>query len=112
MLNPYNLVVFLDAALFLVGAVTFIAGLLILTLRASSADVHTLAAQTVRLAQKGVAEDIAGLVGNASDLLDSLNQVLRTARGVGMFLTLLGLLLMGLSTYFSILIYQVHRGVV
>jgi hypothetical protein len=111
MLNPYNLVVVLDAALFFVGAATFIVGVLILTLRTSNADVRSLAAQTVRLAQKGIAEDVAGLVGNASDLLESLNQVLRTTRGVGMFLTLLGLLLMGLATYFSILIYQVHSGV-
>ncbi len=111
MLTPYNLVVVLDAALFLVGAGTFVVGLLVLTLRASSADIHSLAVQTVRLAQKGIAEDVAGLVGNASDLLDSMNQMLRTTRGVGMFLTLLGLLLMGLATYFAILIYQVHSGV-
>jgi hypothetical protein len=110
MLTPYNLVVVLDAGLFLIGVATFVAGLLILALRASSADVHALAVQTARLAQKGIAEDIAGLVGNASDLLDSMNQMVRTTRGIGVFLTLLGLLLMGLSTYFAIIIYQVQSG--
>ena len=110
MLTPYNLVVILDAALFFLGAATFITGLLILTLRASSADMRSLAVQTARLAQKGMAEDVAGLVGNASDLLDSMNQLVRSTRGVGIFLTLLGLMLMGLSTYFAILIYQVQSG--
>jgi len=63
-------------------------------LRAAGKDVHTLATQTTRLAQKGLAEQVAGLVGNASALLEAVNKLVRTTAGVGVFLTVLGLLLM------------------
>jgi hypothetical protein len=106
MLTPYNLVVFIDGMLFILGMVTFISGLLLLALRASSSDVKSLAQQAARLGQKGITEDIAGLVGNASNLLDSMNQLVRTTRGVGIFLALLGLALMGASAWFAIQIYQ------
>lgn len=106
-LNHSNLVIYLDALLFLIGAGSFIAGVLNLALRAAGNEIHTLAIQTARLAQKGIAEDVAGLVGNASSLLDSMNQLVRTARGVGIMLCLLGLVLMGLATWFALQIYPV-----
>ena len=105
-LTASNLVIYLDALLFLIGAGAFVAGMLNLTLRAASSEIKSLAAQTARLAQKGVAEDVAGLVGNATALLDSMNQLGRTARGVGMMLCLLGLALMGMATWFALRIYQ------
>lgn len=106
MLTSYSLIIYLDAMLFLLGMVAFIAGLLILALRAASPDIKTLAVQTARLAQKGLAEDVAGLVGNASNLLDSMNQLVRTTRGVGIFLALLGMCLMGLACYFALQIFR------
>jgi hypothetical protein len=107
MLTSYSLIIYLDAMLFLLGMVAFVVGLLILALRTAGSDVKTLATQTARLAQKGLAEDVAGLVGNASSLLDSLNQLVRTTRGVGIFLALLGMLLMGLACWFAVQIFQV-----
>ena len=106
MLNPYNLVLFIIAMLFILGIVTFIAGILILTLRAYGSDVKALAVQTARLAHKGITEDVAGLVGNAADLLESLNQLVLTTRGVGIFLTVLGMLLMGLACWFAVQVYR------
>jgi hypothetical protein len=108
MMTPYNLVVFVIAMLFILGMVSFIAGALLLALRASSSDVKSLAMQTARLGQKGITEDIAGLVGNASNLLDSMTQLVRTTRGVGIFLTLLGLALMAISGWLAIQFYQVQ----
>jgi hypothetical protein len=108
MLTPYNLVVMIIAMLFLLGAATFIAGLLTLALRASSGDVKTLAAQAARLAQKGMAEEVVGLVGNASELLDAMNQLVRTTRGVGMFLTLLGLAIMAFAGWLAVQIYKMQ----
>jgi len=91
----------------LLGMFAFIAGVLILALRTASTDIKTLAVQTTRLAQKGLAEDISGLVGNASTLLDSMNQMVRTTRGVGILLALLGMCLMGLACYFALQIFKV-----
>ncbi len=80
--------------LFLMGVTFTFIGILILTVRVSGKDVRTLALQTTRLAQKGIAEDIAGLVGNASNLLTALNDMVRTTAGIGVFITVIGLVLM------------------
>jgi len=80
--------------LFLMGLIFTFIGILILTVRVSGKDVRALALQTTRLAQKGLAEDIAGLVGNASSLLTALNDMARTTAGIGVFITLIGLILM------------------
>ena len=106
--TPFNLAVFIIGILFVLGMITFAAGVLILAFRASSSDVKTLAAQTARLAQKGLAEEVAGLVGNASNLVDAMNQLVRTTRGVGIFLTVTGMLMMGLACWLAIQIYQLQ----
>jgi hypothetical protein len=109
MMTPLNLVIFIDALLFLLGMSTFLAGIFILAFRAANtSDVKTLAAQTARLANKGITEDMAGLVGNASDLLDATNQLVRTTQGVGIFLTAMGLVLMGAASWVAIQIYRIQ----
>lgn len=107
MLTPFNLAVLIIGLLFFLGMLTFAAGVLILAFRASSSDLKTLASQTARLAQKGLAEDVAGLVGNASNLVDAMNQLVRTTRGVGIFLTIMGMLMMGLACWLAIQIYEI-----
>lgn len=84
------------------GVILLVIGVVILLTRVLGGGVKEIAEQTARLAQKGIAEEIAGLVGNASTLVESLNQLVRTAAGVGVFLIIIGLLLMvaayGLAT--------------
>jgi hypothetical protein len=82
---------------FLLGSITFILGLAILVYGAWGRDLRTLAAQTTRLAQKGLADEISGLVGNASTLLNTLNEMMRTSTGIGFYMTIVGALLMLLS---------------
>jgi hypothetical protein len=106
MLTPSNLVVFMLAMIFVLGMISFIAGALILIYRASSSEMKELTLHTAQLAQKGIAEDIAGLVGNAANLLDSLEQMVRTVRGIGMFLMLTGVGLMAMSVWFALLLYR------
>jgi hypothetical protein len=106
MLNPFDLAILIIGLLFLIGMVTFIAGVLILAFRTSSSDVKALAAQTARLAQKGLAEEVAGLVGNATSLVDAMNQLVRTTRGVGIFLMVMGMLMMGVACWLAIMIYK------
>jgi len=80
--------------LFILGIACTITGIIILTIRVSGGDLRTLAMQTTRLAQKGMADDIAGLVGNASNLLADLNDMVRTTAGIGVFITVIGIILM------------------
>jgi hypothetical protein len=83
----------LAAILVGLGLATFLAGTVIIIIKVFGSDVHTIASQTTKLAQKGVAEDVAGLVGNAAALLDSLNQFVKTTAGLGIFLIFVGMAL-------------------
>lgn len=83
-------VLILASCLVVLGAVAIASGIFLLVVRASGKSVQTIASQATRLAQKGIAEEISGLVGNASSLVESLNQLVRTSAGIGIFLILFG----------------------
>ena len=82
------------AAVFVAGLISFTCGVFVLIVRSSSRELRTLANQSTRLASKGLAEEVAGLVGNASALLTATNELIKTTAGIGVFLTLLGVALM------------------
>ena len=96
--NASELQLFMLISTFLLGSITFLLGLAILMYGAWGKDLRTIADQTTRLAQKGIAEEIAGLVGNASTLMTTINEVVRTSNGIGFYLTIIGALLMLLSS--------------
>ena len=93
--SAQDMLLLMTVTLFLLGMAITITGILILIFRAARGDINTLAEQTARLAEKGLAEEVAGLVGNASALLQAVDQMVRTAAGIGLFLTVAGLLVMG-----------------
>ena len=101
-MNPNTVIIILIALLFSLGGVTFVTGIVILAISAASQGVKDLTTQVTNLAQKGIAEDIAGLVGNAAKLLDGLDQLTKTRAGIGVFLTILGLLMMIGACFFAI----------
>jgi hypothetical protein len=80
--------------LFLMGLICLATGIFMLVARAGGQDLRTIADQTTKLAQKGIAEDVAGLVGNASALIDALQQLARTTAGIGIFLIITSMLLL------------------
>ncbi len=100
-LSVHDFILTLSAGLFVIGALSTGLGVYILVSRVLGEDVRVIATQTARLAQKGIAEDVAGLVGNASQLIESLNGLVQTATGVGIFLFISGFVLI-LSAYFVI----------
>jgi len=85
----------------LLGIITICIGIYILVSKIVGKDVRDLANQTSKMAQKGLTDDVSGLVGNASTLLNALNDLIRTSSGVGVFLVFLGLLLIG-GAYFLV----------
>jgi len=107
MLTPFHLVLFIVALMFFLGASTFVAGILILIRRATSSDIKDLVVQTTHLAQKGMTDDIAGLVGNAANLLDAMNKLVVTTRGVGILLVFAGGIVMAFSSWIA---YQVFKN--
>ena len=73
------------------GCVCVILGAFVLISRGYSREVRTLTAHSARLGRKGMAEELTTLVNGASDLVASINQLVRTATGVGVFLVSLGM---------------------
>lgn len=82
------------SAALVIGLILIIIGVVILVTRVLGGDVKKIAVQTAKLAQKGIAEEVAGLVGNTTTLVDSLNGLVKTAAGVGVFFILIGLLML------------------
>lgn len=97
-----QIIFLVDAVLFILGVITFITGIIILASKALSKDIRTISSQTAQLAQKGIAEDVAGLVGNASALMNALQQMVKTATGIGVFMVMLGMILIGASIFLFI----------
>jgi hypothetical protein len=86
--------VILSLVLLVLGAISFFSGLIVLLTRVLGGGINKIAAETKKIVQKGIAEEMAGLVGNASVLIESVNQLVKTAAGIGVFLMVIGLIMM------------------
>jgi hypothetical protein len=83
--------ILIAASVFVLGCACIILGAFVLISRGYSSEVRTLTAHSARLGRKGMAEELTSLVNGASDLVASINQLVRTATGVGVFLVSLGM---------------------
>jgi hypothetical protein len=102
-----QLMLLMAITLFILGLLGVVIGIIILVTRTASQEVRTIATQTTRLAQKGLSDDIVGLVGNTSALLDALNALVRTTAGIGVFITIVGLLMMVASGWIAYQLYSI-----
>jgi hypothetical protein len=104
-MNVNDFILTLSLAVLGLGLLTFILGVIVILVKVMGKATNTIADETAKLAQKGITEEVAGLVGNASTMLDSLKDFVRTSAGMGIFLVMTGILLMAAS---FALITQVH----
>ena len=91
--------------IFAMGIVSLGIGMVILVTRVLSEDFRTISNQIYELTEKGITEEISGLVGNAALLVQSLNKMIETAKGIGLTLMLVGLSMCGIS---YVLMLQIH----
>ncbi|HEY9077258.1 MAG TPA: hypothetical protein VIO61_12055 [Anaerolineaceae bacterium] len=96
-----ELILIMASCIMLLGVASVGAGIVILVTKVAGKDVQIIANQTAKLAQKGLAEEISGLVGNASSLLEAMNQMVRTSTGIGVFLVVVGFLLLLTAFYMA-----------
>ncbi|MEE9513198.1 MAG: hypothetical protein V3V46_03885, partial [Anaerolineales bacterium] len=75
--------ILIAASIFILGFLLVLIGALVLVSRGYSREVRALAAHTARLGQKGIAQEVTGLVNSATELVASLNSLVRTASGIG-----------------------------
>lgn len=81
-------------ALLVCGIVMLGIGVYTLIGKLMGKELRTIADQTAKLAQKGITEEISGLVGNARTLIEALNSMVKTTAGIGILLLLLGIILL------------------
>jgi hypothetical protein len=90
-LTFHEIQLIIAATLFFVGCFCVLLGILLLVTRGYSRQVGSIAAHTAKLGQKGITQDIAGLVSSATELVASINDLSRTASGVAFMLIAIGL---------------------
>lgn len=97
-----KLQLFILSGLYILGGTTFMIGVGILMYDILGKDLRAIVAQTNRLAQKGLTEELSGLVGNASTLLNTINEMVRTRNGIAITLVIVGLVMMILPYYLTL----------
>ena len=100
-LSVNDFVLTLAVIILVMGVISFIVGIFILAFKVMGNDFNEISSQTAKLVDKGLSEDISGLIGNASSLLEAINTMARTKAGVGMFLLIVAFVLLGCA-YFLI----------
>ncbi len=78
------------SGLFLIGLITFATGVAILVIRSIGQDTRTISKSIAQITEKGIADDISGLVGNASSLMTATTNLIQTTKGIGVFLVISG----------------------
>lgn len=100
-LSLFEIQILIAASVFVLGVLCVILGIFVLMTRGYAREVRSLAAHTAHIGKKGIAQDVTGLVQSASDLIGAINQLVKTASGVGVFLVSLGLLMI-MSSYYVV----------
>lgn len=107
-LNYHDVLFMMALIVSAMGFITFMLGVFVLVGRAMGREMRSLAAQTSQLAQKGLGDELPGLVGNASLLFEAIQRLVKTAQGIGVFLVLLGAALITAS----IRLFQMAYGII
>lgn len=94
-LSFHEIQLIIAATFFFVGCICMLLGIFLLVARGYSREVNSIATHTAKLGQKGLTEEIAGLVVGAADLVTSINALSRTASGVALLLISLGIGMIG-----------------
>jgi Na+-transporting methylmalonyl-CoA/oxaloacetate decarboxylase gamma subunit len=84
-----------------VGIFCLLLSIFILARQAIGRNIQKIAKQTTILAEKGISEGVSGLVGNASLLINALNELAKSNTGIGIFLVFLSIALLT-GAYFII----------
>ncbi len=97
--NNVQIVITIAGIIFLLGIICVVISIIILARQAMNKNIRSIAESTAKLAQKGLADGVSGLVGNASMLLSSLNDLTQSNTGIGIFFVFLGLVLLAVAYF-------------
>jgi TRAP-type uncharacterized transport system fused permease subunit len=90
----YEIQVVMSVSLFVMGVLSSLSGLWIILAKEYHQAMKQLASQSVRISGRAVTQDtVAPLIDSASRMVEAINQLIRTAAGVGAFLTVVGVMI-------------------
>jgi len=78
------------SGLFLIGLITLATGVAVLIIRSIGQDTRSISKSIAQITKKGIADDISGLIGNASALMTATTNLIQTTKGIGVFLVISG----------------------
>lgn len=97
--NSSQIILYVSLGMFAIGVICLVFSIVILARQAMGRNIQAIADSTTKLAEKGITEGISGLVGNASLLISSLNDLGKSSTGIGIFFVFLSLVLMAGAYY-------------
>jgi hypothetical protein len=86
--------ILIAASVFTLGCMCVLIGVFVLLSRGFAREIRSMAIHTARIGKKGLANEATGLVKSASELVGSINQLVRTASGAGAFLIFAGMIML------------------
>ena len=90
-----NIVVLSAALLVIIGFISLITGLVILAKKALSKDLEEVTSEAAKLARKGLLTDVGSSLQSASFLVKEMTELLKTTRGIGLTMVIIGIMLLG-----------------
>lgn len=94
-----QVVLIVSVILFTLGIICLVLSIVILVRQSLGRGIQSIADSATKLAQKGITEGVSGLVGNASLLISSLNDLAKSNTGIGVFFVFLSLVLFAGAYY-------------
>ena len=85
------------SGLFLIGLITFATGVSVLVIRSIGQDTRAISKVIAQFTQKGIVDDVSGMMGNASALIAATSNLIQTTKGIGVFLIISGSVFMVLG---------------
>lgn len=99
-----NIVTLSAALLVIIGFISLITGLVVLAKKALSKELEEVTSEATKLAKKGLLTDVGSSLQSASFLVREMTELLKTTRGIGLTLIIIGIMLLcgGLALYKNI----------
>ena len=97
--NNVQIIMSIGGLVCALGIVCLVISIIILARQAMNKNIRTIAESTAKLAQKGLTDGVSGLVGNASMLLSSLNDLTQSNTGIGIFFVFLSIALLAVAYF-------------
>ena len=98
-LTANDFVLVMAGIVVILGVIAFLIGLITLAFKVGGGDFSEISTTSAKIMNKGLTDDVADLMGNASSLLQSITQMTKTRAGVGMFLIIISFILFVVSYY-------------